>query len=66
MHELEEANRKHALELAEEREGWKKAKEAHTHQLAEMREGWKKKETHMREVNEALSATLRAQLIVSL
>ena len=45
--EFEEANRTHALELAEVREGWEKAKE-----------------THVREINEAISAILPAQLKV--
>ena len=56
-YELEEAN-KHAHELGE-------AIRTHTRELAEVREGWKKaKETHEREVNEALSAMLKAQLVV--
>ena len=56
--EFEEANLIHAHELGE-------AIRTHTRELAEVREGWKKaKETHEREVNEALSAMLKAQLIV--
>ena len=54
--EFEEANLRHARELEE------------VHQtLAEVREGWKKaKETHEREMNEALSTIhqLQAQLKV--
>ena len=56
--ELQEANRKHARELEE-------AYRTHVRELAEVREGWKKaKETHERQTNEALSAMLKAQLIV--
>ena len=65
--ELEEANRTHARELAEAREGWKKTEETLARELAEVREGWKKaKETHEREVNEALSTIhqLQAELRV--
>ena len=44
--EFEEANLKHARELAEVREGWEKTKE-----------------THVREISDALSAILQGQLV---
>ena len=66
--EFEEANLTHARELAEVREGWKRAKETHARELEEanrkhaqelskLREGLEKaNETHKREINEALQA----------
>ena len=58
--EFEEANLTHTRELEE-------ANRTHRRELAEVREGWKKaKETHKREINEALSTIhqLQAQLKV--
>ena len=55
---FEEANLTHARELEE-------ASRIHARELAEVREGWNKaKETHAREINEAISTIheLQAQL----